>query len=145
MFNKLSNEFSRSPEILDKMSDRNRYIFLKRKYRNQSALLLLCYRNFQLKYISCSFSIWLLEAWKGPSAFSLTQHGMFSLSLPTKLLRLFQGPFQKLFSMELSPQYKSELITSSYGLSKHFEPLNGNYFTLPCTIYMFKYVCLTRL
>lgn len=82
---------------------------------------------------------------KGTLCFFLTQHGMSSLSLPTKLLHLFQGPFQKLFSMGLSPQYKSELITSSYGLSKHFEPLNGNYFTLPCTIYMFKYVCLTRL
>lgn len=47
--------------------------------------------------------------------------------------------------MELSPQYRSESITSSYGLSKHFEPLNGSYFILSCTIYMCKYVCLIRL
>lgn len=100
----------------------------------------------QIKIVSYSFSPWLLEFWRKCGSFLvlLTQHGMSSLPLLTKLLHLFQGPFQKLFSMELSPQYKSELITSSYGLSKHFEPLNGNYFILPCTIYMFKYVCLIR-
>lgn len=66
------------------------------------------------------------------------------LFLLSKLLHLFQGPLQKLFPIELSSPYKSELITSSFGPSQHFEPLNGNYFILSCAIYMFKYICLIR-